>query len=168
MFLQLLTDFDSLFGEVHLVRKADEHSAFGREEGTCGFLALVVSEGVVVGEAEDFDYDDRSAHASLSPKGRHAHISTKVLSGQRSPSTTRYDESPTAHRRVTDLGNQRHRAGKFFLGRFRTYMRGRAIFDAYGVRRIASAMKTSLLVFAAFGSHAIYGLRGSLRSRPTS
>ena len=54
MFLQLLTDFDSLFGEVHLVRKADEHSAFGREEGTGGFLALVVSEGVVVGEAEDF------------------------------------------------------------------------------------------------------------------
>ena len=52
--LEFLTDFDSLFGEVHLVRKADEHSAFGREEGTGGFLALVVSEGVVVGEAEDF------------------------------------------------------------------------------------------------------------------
>ena len=65
--LEFLTDFDSLFGEVHLVRKADEHSAFGREEGTGGFLALVVSEGVVVGEAEDFDYDDRSAYASLSP-----------------------------------------------------------------------------------------------------
>ena len=65
--LEFLTDFDSLFGEVHLVRKADKHSAFGREEGTCGFLALVVSEGVVVGEAEDFDYDDRSAYASLSP-----------------------------------------------------------------------------------------------------
>ena len=62
---------------------------FVREEGTCGFLALVVSEGVVVGEAEDFDYDDRSAYASLPPKGRHAHISAKVLSGQRSPSTTR-------------------------------------------------------------------------------
>ena len=52
--LEFLTDFDSLFGEVHLVRKADKHSAFGREEGTGGFLALVVSEGVVVGEAEDF------------------------------------------------------------------------------------------------------------------
>ena len=89
MFLQLLADFNRLFGEVHLVRKADEHSAFVREEGTCGFLALVVSEGVVVGEAEDFDYDNRSAYASLPPKGRHAHISTKVLSGQRSPSTTR-------------------------------------------------------------------------------
>ena len=65
--LEFLTDFNRLFGEVHLVRKADEHSAFGREEGTCGFLALVVSEGVVVGEAEDFDYDDRSAYASHSP-----------------------------------------------------------------------------------------------------
>ena len=63
MFLQFLTDFNRLFGEVHLVRKADEHSAFVREEGTCGFLALVVSEGVVVGEAEHFDYDDRSAYS---------------------------------------------------------------------------------------------------------
>ncbi len=52
--LEFLTDFDSLFGEVHLVRKADEHSAFGREEGTCSFLALVVSEGIVVGKAENF------------------------------------------------------------------------------------------------------------------
>ena len=52
--LEFLTDFDSLFGEVHLVRKADEHSTFGREERTGSFLALVVSEGVVVGEAEDF------------------------------------------------------------------------------------------------------------------
>ena len=67
MFLQFLTDFNRLFGEVHLVGEADEHSAFGREEGTCGFLALVVIEGVVVGEAEHFDYDDRSAYASLSP-----------------------------------------------------------------------------------------------------
>ena len=89
MFLQFLTDFDSLFGEVHLVGQANQHGTFVREEGTCGFLALVVGQGVVVGEAEDFDYEDRSAHASLPPKGRHAHISTKVLSGQR---------SPTAHR----------------------------------------------------------------------
>ena len=67
MFLQLLTDFDGLFRQVNLVGEADEHSAFVREEGTGGFLALVVCEGVVVGEAEHFDYDDRSAHASLSP-----------------------------------------------------------------------------------------------------
>ena len=63
MFLQLLADFDSLFGEVHLVRQANQHGTFVREEGTGGFLALVVSEGVVVGEAEDFDYDDRSAYS---------------------------------------------------------------------------------------------------------
>ena len=65
--LEFLTDFNRLFGEVHLVRKADEHCAFRREEGTGGFLALVVGQGVVVGKAEHFDYDDRSAYASLSP-----------------------------------------------------------------------------------------------------
>ena len=52
--LEFLTDFNRLFREVHLVREANQHSAFGREEGAGGFLALVVSEGVVVGEAEDF------------------------------------------------------------------------------------------------------------------
>ena len=87
--LEFLADFDGLFRQVNLVGEANQHGTFVREEGTCGFLALVVSEGVVVGEAEDFDYDDRSAYASLPPKGRHAHISAKVLSGQRSPSTTR-------------------------------------------------------------------------------
>ena len=54
MFLQLLADFNRLFRQVNLVGEADEHGTFVREEGTCGFLALVVSEGVVVGEAEDF------------------------------------------------------------------------------------------------------------------
>ena len=52
--LEFLTDFDGLFRQVNLVGEADEHGTFVREEGTCGFLALVVSEGVVVGEAEDF------------------------------------------------------------------------------------------------------------------
>ena len=89
MFLQLLADFDGLFRQVNLVGEANQHGTFVREEGTCGFLALVVGQGVVVGEAEHFDYEDRSAHASLPPKGRHAHISTKVLSGQRSPPTAR-------------------------------------------------------------------------------
>ena len=50
--LEFLTDFNSLFGEVHLVRQANQHGTFVREEGTCGFLALVVSESVVVGKAE--------------------------------------------------------------------------------------------------------------------
>ena len=67
MFLQLLTDFNGLFRQVNLIGQANQHGTFVREEGTCGFLALVVSEGVVVGEAEHFDYDDRSAYASLSP-----------------------------------------------------------------------------------------------------
>ena len=88
MFLQLLADFDGLFRQVNLIGQANQHGTFVREEGTCGFLALVVSQGVVVGEAEHFDYDDRSAYASLPPKSRHAHISTKVLSGQRSPTAS--------------------------------------------------------------------------------
>ena len=52
--LEFLADFDGLFRQVNLVGQADKHGTFVREEGTCGFLALVVSEGVVVGEAEDF------------------------------------------------------------------------------------------------------------------
>ncbi len=68
--LEFLTDFNSLFGEVHLVRKADEHSAFGREEGTCGFLALVVSESVVVGEAEHFTTNHHPLN-QLNSVGRH-------------------------------------------------------------------------------------------------
>ncbi len=67
VFLEFLAHFDSLVCEVHLVGEADKHSAFAREDGTCGFLALVVSESVVGREAEHFTYGDRSAHASLSP-----------------------------------------------------------------------------------------------------
>ena len=52
--LEFLTDFDGLFRQVNLVGEANQHGTFVREEGTCGFLAFVVSEGVVVGEAEDF------------------------------------------------------------------------------------------------------------------
>ena len=94
MFLQFLADFDSLFRQVNLVGEANQHGTFAGKDGACGFLALVVGQGVIVGKAQDFDYD----------------------------------ESPTAHRRVTNLGDPRHRAGKFFFGRSRTYMCGRAIF----------------------------------------
>ena len=73
MFLQFLADFDGLFRQVNLIGQANQHGTFVREEGTCGLLALVVSEGIVVGKAEDFDYDDRSAYASLPPKGGHVH-----------------------------------------------------------------------------------------------
>ncbi len=65
--LEFLADFDGLFRQVNLVREANQHGAFVREGGTCGFLALVVSEGVVVREGVSFAYGDRSAYASLSP-----------------------------------------------------------------------------------------------------
>ena len=52
--LETLTHFDSLVAEVGLVRQADKNCTAGRQDGTCGFLALVVGQGVVVGEAEDF------------------------------------------------------------------------------------------------------------------
>ena len=52
--LEFLADFDGLFRQVNLVGEANQHGTFVREEGTCGFLALVVGQGVVVGEAEDF------------------------------------------------------------------------------------------------------------------
>ena len=65
MFLQFLTDFDGLFRQVNLIGEANQHGTFVREEGTCCFLALVVSEGVVVGEAEHF----AKLSASLRPKG---------------------------------------------------------------------------------------------------
>ena len=58
MFLQFLTHGDGLFRQVNLVGEADEHGTFAGEQVACGVLALVVSEGVIVGEAEDFDYDD--------------------------------------------------------------------------------------------------------------
>ena len=52
--LKFLADFDGLFRQVNRVGQANQYGTFVREEGTGGFLALVVSEGVVVGEAEDF------------------------------------------------------------------------------------------------------------------
>ena len=82
--LEFLTDFDSLCGEVHLVGKADEHSAFGREQGTGGFLALVVSEGVVVGEAEDFTGGahfgaENRVHLRELVEGEHGFLGTVML-----------------------------------------------------------------------------------------
>ena len=57
--LEFLADFDGLFRQVNLVGEANQHGTFVREEGTCGFLALVVGQSVVVGEAEHFT---RGAH----------------------------------------------------------------------------------------------------------
>ena len=61
---------------------------------------------------------------------------TVRLTASLSPSTTRYDESPTAHRRVTNLGDQRHRAG---CARVRFEDEHLAVFD--GVLHVHEAAK---------------------------
>ena len=120
--LELLTDFDSLFGEVHLVRKADEHSAFGREEGTGSFLALVVSEGVVVGKAEHFAGGahfgaENRVHLRELVEREHCFLGAVmvellVLELEVFELGTEHQAgSEAGHLRVTDLGDQRHRAG---------------------------------------------------------
>ena len=150
--LEFLTDFNRLFREVHLVRKADEHSAFGREEGTCGFLALVVSEGVIVGEAEHFARGahfgaENRVHLRELVEREHSFLGTVmvellVLELEVFQLFAEHKARCEAgHLRVANLGNERLRAGHSSFGRSRTYMCGRAIF---------------------------YGLPGSLRSRPTS
>ena len=40
--LEFLADFDGLFRQVNLIGQANQHGTFVREEGTGGFLALVV------------------------------------------------------------------------------------------------------------------------------
>ena len=120
--LEFLTDFDSLFGEVHLVGKADEHSAFGREQGTSGFLALVVSEGVVVGEAEDFTGGahfgaENRVHLRELVEGEHSFLGAVVvellvLELQVFELFAEHQaRSEAGHLRVTDLGDQRHGTG---------------------------------------------------------
>ncbi|SHL58898.1 hypothetical protein SAMN05720765_1187 [Fibrobacter sp. UWH6] len=54
MFLEALTHFDGLVAEVGLVRQTNQHCAGRREDRTCGFLALVVSQSEVFGEAQHF------------------------------------------------------------------------------------------------------------------
>ena len=125
--LEFLTDFDSLFGEVHLVRKADEHSAFGREEGTGSFLALVVSEGVVVGEAEDFTGGahfgaENRVHLRELVEREHSFLGAVVvellvLELQVFELFAEHEaRSEAGHLRVTDLGDQRHGTGSTRVG----------------------------------------------------
>ena len=120
--LEFLADFNRLFGEVHLVRKADEHSAFVREEGTCGFLALVVSEGVVVGEAENFAGRahfgaENRVHLRELVEREHCFLGAVmvellVLELQVFELRAEHEAgSEAGHLRVTDLGDERHRAG---------------------------------------------------------
>ena len=136
--LEFLTDFDSLFGEVHLVRKADEHSAFGREEGTGGFLALVVSEGVVVGEAEDFTGGahfgaENRVHLRELVEGEHGFLGAMVvellvLELEVFEFFAEHEaRSEAGHLRVTDLGDQRHGTGSTRVGFEHEHL---AVFDS--------------------------------------
>ena len=119
--LEFLTDFDSLVDEVHLVRKADKHSAFRREQGTGSFLALVVSEGVVVGEAEHFASGahfgaENRVHLRELVEREHGFLGTVVvellvLELQVFELGTEHQAGREAgHLGVTNLGDQRHRA----------------------------------------------------------
>ena len=120
-FLEFLTDFNRLFGEVHLVGEANQHGTFVREEGTGGFLALVVSEGVVVGEAEHFTRGahfgaENRVHLRELVEREHCFLGTVVvellvLELQVFELGTEHQAGREAgHLRVTDLGDQRHRA----------------------------------------------------------
>jgi len=119
--LEFLTDFDGLFRQVNLVGEADEHGTFVREEGTCGFLALVVSEGVVIGEAEDFAGRahfgaEHRVHLRELVEREHGFLGAVVvellvLELQVFELGTEHQAGGEAgHLRVTNLGDQRHRA----------------------------------------------------------
>ena len=119
--LELLADFDGLFRQVNLVGEADEHGTFVREEGTCGFLALVVSEGVVVGEAEHFASGahfgaENRVHLRELVEGEHGFLGAVVvellvLELEVFELGTEHEAGGEAsHLRVTNLGDQRHRA----------------------------------------------------------
>nr|WP_141100466.1 hypothetical protein [Fibrobacter sp. UWH1] len=54
MFLETLAHFDFLVAEVGLVGQTNQHGTGRREDRTCSFLALVVSQGEVFGEAQHF------------------------------------------------------------------------------------------------------------------
>jgi len=125
--LEFLTDFNRLFGEVHLVGKADEHSAFGREQGTGSFLALVVSEGVVVGEAEDFTGGahfgaENRVHLRELVEREHSFLGAVVvellvLELQVFELFAEHEARCEAgHLRVTNLGDQRHGTGSTRVG----------------------------------------------------
>ena len=119
--LELLADFDGLFRQVNLVGEANQHGTFVREEGTCGFLALVVSEGVVVGEAEHFTRGahfgaENRVHLRELVKREHSFLGAVVLELlvlqlQIFQLFTHHEAgSEAGHLGVTDLGDQRHGA----------------------------------------------------------
>ena len=136
--LEFLTDFDSLFREVHLVGKADEHSAFGREEGTGSFLALVVSEGVVVGEAEDFTGGahfgaENRVHLRELVEREHSFLGAVVVEllvlelEVFQLFAEHQARCEAGHLRVTNLGDQRHGTGSTRVGFEHEHL---AVFDS--------------------------------------
>ena len=143
--LEFLADFDGLFGEVHLVRQANQHGTFVREEGTGGFLALVVSEGVVVGEAEHFARGahfgaENRVHLRELVEREHSFLGTVVvellvLELQVFELGTEHEAGCEAgHLGVANLGDQRHRAA---CARVRFEHEHLAVFD--GVLHIHEA-----------------------------
>ena len=120
--LEFLADFDGLFRQINLIGQANQHGTFVREEGTCGFLALVVSESVVVGEAEHFAGGahfgaEHRVHLRELVEGEHGFLGAVVvellvLELQVFELGTEHQAGGEAgHLGVTNLGDQRHRAG---------------------------------------------------------
>ena len=120
--LEFLADFDGLFRQVNLIGQANQHGTFVREEGTGGFLALVVSEGVVVGEAEDFAGGahfgaEHRVHLRELVEGEHGFLGAVVvelLVLELQVFELRAEHkagSEAGHLGVANLGDQRHRAG---------------------------------------------------------
>ena len=145
--LEFLADFDGLVAEVGLVRQANQHGTFVREEGTCGFLALVVGQGVVVGEAEDFAGGahfgaENRVHLRELVEGEHGFLSAVVvellvLELEVFELGTEHQAGREAgHLRVTNLGYQRHRAA---CARVRFEDEHLAVFD--GVLHVHEAAK---------------------------
>ena len=125
--LEFLTDFDSLFRQVNLIGQANQHGTFVREEGTCGFLALVVSEGVVVGEAEHFAGGahfgaEHRVHLRELVEREHSFLGAVmvellVLELEVFNLGTEHEAGGEAgHLSVANLGDQRHRAGSTRVG----------------------------------------------------
>ena len=136
--LEFLADFDGLFRQVNLVGEADKHGTFVREEGTGGFLALVVGQGVVVGEAEDFTRGahfgaENRVHLRELVEGEHSFFGTVVVEllilelEVFELGTEHQACCETGHLRVTDLGDQRHRAGCARVGFEHEHL---AVFDS--------------------------------------
>ena len=121
-FLETLTHFDCLVAEVGLVRQADKNCTAGRQDGACSFLALVVSQGEVFGEAEHFTggtHFRAENRVNLGELVKREHsflgavvVELLVLELQVFELGAEHEAGGEAgHLGVANLGDQRHRAG---------------------------------------------------------